>query len=171
MIRRLVSLFTLLFAASQISAQQKTLQKLSPDLIHYFAGAWEGKGEFANGRKIEADLIFTMPLDSAWLNCSHVDRLPNNYKASLMWGCDKKTGRFLAYNFDNFQGHRQFESAGWVDHKLVLSNSQEISKTVLAREHFIYEQIDDNSFRMTYETNIDGQSWNMIDYIVFKRKL
>lgn len=168
--RKLLSLFTLLVSTSALSAQQKSTHKLSPDLISFFSAEWKGAGAFASGRKIEADLVFSMTLDSAWLSCSHTDRSPNTYKANLMWGIDKSTGRFLAYNFDNFQGHRQFESDGWVDNKLVLANSQEIPKIGKVYEHFIYQKIDNNSFKMTYETSKDGQTWKMVDYLVFDRK-
>jgi hypothetical protein len=170
MIRKLLTLVTLLFTTFELSAQQQPSHKLPTDLISFFAAKWEGAGEFANGRKIEADLVFSLPLDSAWLSCSHTDRSPNKYKTTLMWGVDKTTGRFLAYNFDNYQGHRQFESDGWIDNKLVLSNSQNAPGIGIVYEHFIYQKITNDSFKMTYETSRDGQSWKMIDYLVFKRK-
>lgn len=168
--RKLLSLFTLLLITLKLSAQQQPAHKLPADLIRYFAAEWKGTGEFASGRKIEADLVFSVALDSAWLSCSHRDRSPNTYQAFLMWGVDKNTGRFVAYNFDNFQGHRKFESEGWADNKLVLSNSQEKAKPGAVSDHFIYQKIDNDSFKMTYETSKDGQSWKMIDYLVFKRK-
>lgn len=168
--RKLLTLVTVLLTALQVSAQQQPTHKLSPDLIRFFTAEWKGAGMFASGRKIEADLVFRVALDSAWLSCSHTDHSPNSYKASLMWGIDKNTGQFLAYNFDNFQGHRQFESDGWVDNKLILSNSQEIPKIGLVYEHFIYQKIDSDSFKMTYETSRDGHIWKMTDYLVFKRK-
>jgi hypothetical protein len=82
----------------------------------------------------------------------------------------KNTGRFLAYNFDNFQGHRRFESDGWAGNKLILLTNQNIPNIGLVYEHFIYQKVDNNSFKMTYETSKDNQTWKMVDYLVFKRK-
>jgi len=169
--RKLLTFVALLLTALELSAQQQQpAQKLSPDLIRFFAAEWTGKGAFASGRKIEADVIFSLTLDSTWLSCSHTDRSPNKYKANSIWGVDKNTGQFLAYNFDNFQGHRQFESDGWVNNKLVLSNSQEITKIGVVYEHFIYQKIDNDSFKMTYETSRDNKTWKMVDYLVFQRR-
>jgi hypothetical protein len=167
--RKLFILAILFLGTLQLSAQQQAAHKLPPELISFFVDEWKGTGEFANGRKIEADLVFTATLDSAWLSCSHTDLAPGKYKSALMWGVDKNTGRFLAYNFDNFQGHRQFQSDGWLDNKLVLTNSQDIPNVGLVYEHFIYQKVNQDSFKMTYETSRDGQVWKMVDYLVFNR--
>jgi hypothetical protein len=168
--RKTIILAVLILCALQLNAQQQPAHKFPPDLISFFVGEWKGTGAFANGRKTEADLVFTATLDSNWLSCSHHDLFPGQYKATLMWGVDKNTGRFLAYNFDNFQGHRQFQSDGWLDTRLILSNSQDIPNIGLVYEHFIYQKVNKDSFKMTYETSRDGQLWKMVDYLIFTRR-
>ncbi len=55
-----------------ISAQEKTQTKSVPpakfktpnvvplEMAEFFVGEWNGQGEFASGKKIEADVSFTM---------------------------------------------------------------------------------------------------------------
>jgi hypothetical protein len=142
--------------------------RLDPTLITYFTGAWTGEGAFANGRPIKADLSFRLSLDSAWLVYEHRDRLPDQYKATSYWGVDARSGQFVAYAFDNFQGHRQFAGNGWVDGRLVLSGQGAVRGGVYF-EHFIYQFLSDTQFKMTYETSRDGISWQMGDWLLFNR--
>jgi len=121
------------------------------------------------GARIAADLTFTLSLDSCWLVYEHRDRLPNRYKATSMWGMDAQTGELVAYCFDNFQGHRKFESNGWRNGKLILSHHDVLPKVGLYFEHFIYERTGEHSFKMTYETSRDGISWQMGDWLMFHR--
>lgn len=93
------------------SAQNKSL-RADTALLNFFAGRWSGEGAFSNGAKIAAEVSFSLSLDSSWLVYEHRDRLPNNWKATSYWGVDGVSGRFVAYCFDNFQGHRSFESNG-----------------------------------------------------------
>jgi hypothetical protein len=92
------------------------------------------------------------------------------YKAILLWSRDPQDGRFVAYAFDNGQGHRSFTSEGWKEDKLVLSNDQEYPGRGRFFQHFIYERISDDQLKMTYETSADGKQWRMIDYLVFRKK-
>ncbi|SRR5258707_1303130 len=55
--------------------------RLPNDLVDFFSGEWNGTGEFASGKKIEADISFTPDLDGQWLVYRHADRPPNRYKA------------------------------------------------------------------------------------------
>ena len=167
--KRLLFFALYLFVALNTSAQQKATYKLPADLVQFFQGKWTGKGQFASGKKIEADLVYTLSLDSCWLNSTHTDKAPGKYKAMLMWGCERQTGEFVAYNFDNFQGHRQFTSDGWKDGKLVLITSKDNPNGGKFHEHFIYEKLSADSFKMTYETSRDGTTWKMCDYLIFKR--
>ena len=138
-------------------------------MLHFFEGRWTGEGAFANGNKIAADLSFTLSLDSCWLVYEHRDRPPHRYKATSMWGLDGQTGEFVAYCFDNFQGHREFEGNGWKEGKLVLTHHGVIPKVGLYFEHFIYERTGERSFKMTYETSRDGITWVMGDWLAFKK--
>lgn len=138
-------------------------------MLNFFVGKWSGEGAFANGSKIAADLTFSLSLDSCWLVYEHRDRSPNSYKATSMWGVDARSGEFVAYCFDNFQGHRMFESNGWKDGKLILSHHAVHPKVGLYFEHFIYQRTGEHSFKMTYETSLDGISWQIGDWLMFKK--
>jgi hypothetical protein len=153
-----------------VQAQAPTMPgKLSPDLIQFFVGHWTGSGAFANGKKIEADVSFELTLDSCWIRYEHADKAPNAYKALSMWGVDAQTGQFLAYGFDNFHGHRNFSSNGWINNKLILSISEFWPKVGVVFQHFIYEKLSDASFKMTYEVSGDGINWKLGDSLVFNR--
>jgi len=148
---------------------KKPENKLSPEFLSFFAGSWSGDGEFASGKKISADVSFSISLDSAWITYQHTDRQPNRYKSISMWGIDMN-GQFVAYAFDNFKGHRKFVSEGWREGKLILTNNEFNPQWGLVFQHFIYEKVSDDSFRMTYETSKDGISWKLGDYLIFKKK-
>lgn len=166
-------IFITLFLACTITitqAQDITTYKLPKDLAQFFLGSWSGDGEFASGKKIQANLTFSWSLDSCWLQSVHTDIPPNRYKAESMWGVDKYNGEFQAYVFDNFGGHRKFDSNGWKDNRLVLTTAVNYPSVGLVYQHFIYEKVDQDSLKMTYETSKDGISWKLGDYLIFKRK-
>jgi hypothetical protein len=140
--------------------------RLDPDLIAFFTGHWAGKGEFANGAPIAAEVTFEPSLDSAWLLYEHRDVPPGGYKATSMWGVDEATRTFVGFTFDNFHGHRQWKSDGWIEGRLVLSTGS----AGTMREHFIYARISATQFKMTYEVSGDGINWRMGDWLVFTRE-
>lgn len=174
-------------------------RRLDTALVNFFCGQWKGEGTFSNGRPIAAGLSFRLSLDSAWLVCEHRDEPPNpgwttgpsakgqtsaigaggpifsgrsdgpKYKATLFWGVDASTGQFTAFAFDNFHGHRQFGSNGWVDGRIVLTTQSFAPGAGVYFEHFIYERVSATSFRMTYETSRDAITWRMGDSLVFSR--
>jgi hypothetical protein len=144
-------------------------------LMHFFVGHWAGKGEFANGKPIEADVEFRVDLDSSWLVYDHRDRAPNSYRAHSMWSVDRSK-KFEGYTFDNFHGHREWTSNGWIGGKLILSGSEAVGAGVVLSdapgvifEHFIYERVSANQFKMTYEVSGDGIKWQVGDWLVFTR--
>jgi len=151
---------------AQTGAINNTPVSKFPD---FFIGSWTGEGEFASGKKINATLTFTLSLDSSWLMVEHTDKAPNRYKATSMWGTDAGTGQFLAYTFDNFHGHRQFTSDGWKNGKLLLTTNEYYAKSGLVFQHFVYEQLSDKSFKMTYEVSKDAITWKLGDYLIFTR--
>ena len=154
-----------------LSAQSQPVKnRLDTALLNFFVGKWSGEGAFSNGRKIAADLTFSLSLDSSWLVYEHRDRAPNSYKATSYWGVDGQSGKFLAYVFDNFQGHRLFETNGWINGKLILSNQVWMPQIGLYFEHFIYQRTGDRSFKMSYETSRDGISWQLGDWLVFTKE-
>lgn len=169
-IRLYIILITLLpLGVSGAHAQSASL-KLPRDLVAFFQGTWHGKGEFANGKPIEAELSFHIALDSSWISYTHDDVAPAIYHAQSMWGIDKTSGEFFAYLFDNFQGHRKFEGNGWEQDKLILTSSSYEPKAGLMFQQFIYEKQSDSSFKMTYEISRDARSWRMVDYLIFNKK-
>jgi hypothetical protein len=149
---------------------KKNMTGIDPDLLHFFTGRWVGEGQFAGGAKISADVSFALSLDSCWLVYEHRDRLPNNYKATSFWGVDGQTGQFVAYTLDNFHGHREWMSNGWKGGRLVLSTHGFDVRMGSYYEHFIYEKLSDNSFKMTYELSGDGILWQLGDYLIFTRQ-
>ncbi|HVU56111.1 MAG TPA: hypothetical protein VHD83_13695 [Puia sp.] len=139
-------------------------------LLNFFTGRWSGEGAFSNGAKIVAEVSFSLSLDSSWLVYEHRDKLPNKWKATSYWGMDGVSGRFVAYCFDNFQGHRSFDSNGWKNGRLILSGQGWLPQIGLYFEHFIYERTGEKSFKMRYETSRDGISWQMGDWLEFRRE-
>ena len=122
---KLVLFLVLVSSTTYLEAQTPSSNyKLTDEFIGFFVGSWTGEGEFAIGKKIAADLIFKMSLDSSWISYEHTDKLPNRYKALSMWGVDMLNGQFVAYSFDNFHGHRKFASDGWKDGKLILTTNE-----------------------------------------------
>lgn len=168
---RLLLFFALFCSAIRLTAQTpNSNNKLSNEFENFFVGHWAGDGEFLSGKKIAADLTFKLSLDSSWIICEHADKIPNRYKALSMWGVDMLSGQFVAYSFDNFHGHRKFVSDGWKDNKLVLTTNNYSPQRGLVFEHFLYEKLSGNSFKMTYETSKDGITWKLGDYLVFNKK-
>lgn len=163
-----IVLFLLLFAGVR-GWGQAPAARLDTGMMRFFVGNWKGDGAFANGRKISATLRFRLTLDSAWLVCEHRDVPPNGYAADLYWGVDRVTGKFAAYAFDNFSGHREFESVGWVGEKLELRRAGEMQGVGKYYERFRYERVSPDSFRMSYETSRDGAAWMLGDSLVFRR--
>ena len=54
--------------------------RLPAELVRFFSGAWHGEGQFAGGKKLEADASFAPDLDNQWLVYRHHDRAPNQYQ-------------------------------------------------------------------------------------------
>lgn len=162
-------------------ASKQTLEPPVPlpaDLVSFFSGAWFGSGEFANGKKIEADITFNPDLDNQWLLYRHADRAPNKYKALGVWGTERSTKKFVMLINDNFGGMRLFLSEGWVNGKIIFEKSAAVlsalsvadSQVAAPRERFTFERKDDDTFKMTYEVSGDGAAWRMGDYLIFRKK-
>jgi len=152
--------------------------RLPNDLVDFFSGEWNGTGEFASGKKIEADISFTPDLDGQWLVYRHADRPPNRYKALGMWGFEYASKRFIMVINDNFGGARQFSSEGWLNGKVVFEKIAVFTPPTnvgppaapTRQERFTFERQDGDTLRMTYESSDDGKNWRLGDYLIFKRK-
>lgn len=150
------------------NAQSKKLT-LPQDQISFYSGNWSGKGEFASGKKIEAKMSFRLSLDSTWLVQTHTDVAPATYKAESYWGTDAPTKLPVTYIFDSFNGHRRFETVV-NGNSIILTRSAEDKQRGKYYEHFIYQKLSENSFKMTYEVSKDNINWRMVDYLVFARE-
>jgi len=144
-------------------------KRLPDDLCEFFLGEWSGAGEFASGKKIEADVSFTPDLDRHWMAYRHTDRPPNRYKALGVWGIDKDSGRLLMLVNDNFGGARLFMSDGWLNGKIVFQKATLVTP-VTNQERFTFERKAKDSFRMTYEVSADGKTWRLGDYLNFIKR-
>jgi hypothetical protein len=176
-----VALFSRVLTGSPAHAQAAAPPAhADPAMAAFFTGHWKGEGAFAGGRTIAAEVSFQPTLDSAWLLYEHRDLPPASpaaglrrpqgiYKATSLWGVDPRTGQFIAYTFDNFHGHRQWLSSGWAAGRLVLSTGGYSAPAGTVFEHFIYERLSDNQFKMTYETSRDGVEWRLGDWVIFTR--
>lgn len=134
----------------------------------FFAGNWGCAGEFANGKKIEADVSFVSELDGKWLIYRHSDRPPGPFKALAIWGVDQPTGRLISVMEDNFGNARLFTSDGWKDGSVTFTRAAML-KQKLSEERFRYERQSDKAFKMTYERSVEGH-WKMGDFIVCTRR-
>jgi hypothetical protein len=151
---------------STIVAQQPAPPPLLDSaLVSTFRGSWHCAGEFANGKKIESDMTFTIDLDRHWIRLVQDDRPPNGYHAQSMWGPDANTGKWMSMIFDNFGGARKFTSNGWDGHAIVFDDAPGTR-----RERFTYAAETPSSFRMTYEVSGDaGATWKVGDSLVCTR--
>ena len=147
------------------SAQQK---KINSDMAKYFVGSWTGAGEFANGKKIEADVSFYLSVDSTSLINIYTDKAPNRYKATSAWtlGAD---GNMVAHIINNFTALKDFTSDGWQNGKIVLTNKEPYQNKGLLYQQFTFEKIDDDNFKVTYVYGLDPAKLKEGDHLVFSR--
>jgi hypothetical protein len=158
-------LILIIASALLCTAQQPTTD---PAMVKFFVGNWSCAGEFANGKKIEADLSFVPELDGKWLLYRHADRPPGQFKSLAVWGVDQPSGSLVSVAEDNFGNARLFTSDGWKDGSVTF-NRAAILDQKLTQERFRYERQSADSFKMTYERSVEGQ-WKLGDFIVCARK-
>jgi hypothetical protein len=160
-------LCAVVFIAGTLSC---SAQQAAPDsaIFDFFTGNWGCSGEFANGKKIEADVSFTPELDGKWLLYRHSDRPPGQFKALALWGHDQSSGKLVSVAHDNFGGARLFIGDGWKDGSISFTRSEMLGQKI-DQERFRYERQSANSFKMTYERMAGGQ-WKMADFIVCSRQ-
>jgi hypothetical protein len=138
-------------------------------LSDFFTGGWSCAGEFANGKKIEADASFVRELDGKWLLYRHSDRPPGPFKALAMWGVDQLSGKTISVMQDNFGNARFFSSEGWKDGSITFTRSAMLDQKMNSEDRFRYQRQSNASFKMTYERLVDGK-WKLGDFLVCTRK-
>jgi hypothetical protein len=139
-----------------------------PAMSRFFGGNWSCAGEFASGKKIEADVSFAPELDGKWLLYRHTDRPPGPFKAMALWGVDQPSGNLISVMEDNFGNARLFTSDGWTDGSVTFTRAAILDQKI-SQERFRYERQSADSFKMTYERSVDNH-WKMADSIVCMRK-
>jgi hypothetical protein len=151
--------------------------RLPNDLVEFFSGVWNGAGEFASGKKIEAVVSFHPDLDGQWFAYRHTDRAPNKYKAFGMWGYEYTSKTLIMVLSDNFGGSRLFTSEGWLNGKVIFQrNISSMPKTSALPtqtrnlERFVFERQSSDRFKMIYETSNDGKEWRLVDYLIFTKE-
>lgn len=141
---------------------------VDPAMMKFFAGSWGCAGEFASGKKIEADVGFAPELDGKWLLYRHEDRPPGQFKAMAMWGVDQASVKLISVMEDNFSNARLFTSDGWKDGGVTFTRAEFLVQKI-NQERFRYERQSESTFKMTYERLVDAQ-WKMGDFIICTRK-
>ncbi|HSU16521.1 hypothetical protein [Longimicrobium sp.] len=156
----------LLAAALPLAAQtQPQPAPGSAEMFAFLSGRWGCAGEFASGRKLEADLAFTPQLDGKWLEFRHTDRAPGRYQAISHWGTDPATGTMVSLMFDIGGGVRLFTAAeGWKDRAVAFETAQ-LMAPPRGRERFTYRAESAATLRVTWEVNRDG-AWRMGDWLL-----
>lgn len=159
-------LFTIFFL-SQVSSNVSP--KIDGPLdFSFFIGEWKGKGEFSNGKKIEATISFEKMLNSRWIRSRHKDLAPNTYEAESFWPARAENPDFAVHVFDNFGSSRNFTTNGWIDDEIVLV-AETANEGNWRWQKFVYQKTGKDSFKMTFEVSSDGNEWRMIDYLLFER--
>lgn len=161
-----ICVFVLVIASTLCCYAQKPAT--DPAMIKFFSNNWSCAGEFASGKKVEADVSFTPELDGKWLLYRHSDRSPGSFRAVALWGVDEPSGNLVSVAADNFGNARLFTSDGWKDGSVTFSRTAILDQK-MTQERFRYERQSDDSFKMTYERSIEGH-WKMGDFLVCTRK-
>lgn len=177
-------LVSLLASGVKIRAQQKpkmgeevqtapVTKPVSPfalpaELVEFFEGTWEGKGKFADGKPIAADVTYTTELDNQWLIFHHEDRPPIKFKAIGTVGIDRESKKMVMLMTDSYSSAKLFVSDGWKDGTAVFTKTSALGP-ITRHERFTFKRESPNTYRMTYEFSKDGVNWQLNDYMVFTR--
>ena len=138
-------------------------------MAKFFTGTWTGEGQFANGKKIAADVTFYLSVDSSSLISMYADKAPNVYKAASVWGIEASNGKFVAHIINNSTGLKEFSSDGWLNGKIILANQENYKGRGMFYQHFIYEKLDDDHFKVTYIHGLDSGKLKEGDHLIFTK--
>jgi hypothetical protein len=139
---------------------------LPAELVEFYTGTWEGKGKFADGKPIEADVTYTTELDNQWLVFHHADRPPIPFKAVGTVGIDRESKKWVLLMTDSYSSAKLFVSDGWKDGTAVFTKTSALGP-ITRHERFIFKRESAISYKMTYEFSKDGTNWQLNDYMVF----
>ncbi|MBI3653214.1 MAG: hypothetical protein HY231_19475 [Acidobacteria bacterium] len=141
---------------------------LPAELVEFYVGTWEGKGKFANGKPIEADVTYTTELDNQWLVFHHADRPPIQFKAVGTVGIDRESKKLVMLMTDSYSSAKVFVSDGWKDGTAVFTKIPMLAP-ITRHERFIFKRETPMTYKMTYEFSSDGTNWQMSDYMIFTK--
>lgn len=147
-----------------MATTQVTIAQKAPKALEYFVGDWSCTGQFSNGKKISSRKTFTFVLNGQWLKMQHRDNPPHYYEATGMWHYDKPTKGFEVLLFSNSGSLRHYQSPGWKNGKLTLTNTA----TEGYIDRFVYERNGNNEFQVTYKVK-KGDTWKTGDTLICKR--
>ncbi len=83
-----------LLALCALPAHSQEPQRVDADMAAFFTGDWSGAGEFANGKKIAADVNFHPELDGQWLMYTHKDIPLSDSLDSIYTGAGATVARY-----------------------------------------------------------------------------
>jgi hypothetical protein len=141
---------------------------LPAELVEFFQGTWEGKGKFADGKPIEADVTYTTELDNQWLIFHHSDRPPIQFKALGTVGIDRESKKMVMLMTDSYSSAKLFVSDGWKDGVAVFTKTA-VLEPITRHERFIFKRESATTYKMTYEFSQDGTNWQVNDYMIFTK--
>lgn len=145
-----------------------TAPALKADLqpMTYFIGSRHCSGTFLkSGKAISSIETISVELSGGWVVLRHDDDPPNRFQALESWGYDTKTGRFVAYLYDNSGGVREFASPGWEGDSFTWTN---VDTSTPKWDRFVFEKRPDRAYQFTYEVTADGNTWIGIDSLICK---
>ncbi len=154
---------------------QLDITRATTEVFDYFQGEWLGAGEFASGKRIEANVSFNLELGGNWMIHRHIDKAPNKFQSVAFWGVERNHQFLTMMLVDNFKNIREFRSTGFSDDTLVFEDVPQVTissddATARRRERFTFIKLKSDLFQMTYESNTNGQGWKLGDWILFQRQ-
>lgn len=163
------------FSPTAIQAQATIEEELEEvkGLFTFFTGSWDCAGAFADGRSLEADLLFAPELEGRILRYQHADRPPNRYAASATWSLDTDSKQLVSLSVFTIAdttvvSPSLFVASEWTDSSVTFVADTLLSPP-FAPHRFRYESEATDRFRMTFEVQRGG-SWEMGDYLICRRK-
>ncbi|MGM9484846.1 hypothetical protein ACS5PN_26875 [Roseateles sp. NT4] len=146
---------------------------LTADQVKFFSGVWDGVGQFASGRRIEATFRAEPGPRPDSLRVTHVDKPPLTFNSTSIWS--NREGELLVAMNDSSGGFRLFTAEESSADRLVLRSQGQLDHVLRCRgaqdqERFIFERVTPDEFKMTFEKSTDGQSWRLVDFLNFRRK-
>ncbi|WP_129791766.1 hypothetical protein [Sphingosinicella sp. CPCC 101087] len=137
-------------------------------LLTAVQGQWRCRGEFADGRPIEADLSFEPVFGGLGLRFTHVDRPPHSYRQESHWGFDRESGHIVSLALTGSARAAEPSAAAYV------AETWTESSLTLVHRHLLTDPFAPNRFtytvtggrlKKTWEVARTEGQWQMGDYL------